>query len=167
MKRWRRLAIPFLFAMTALSALPASAAHYRHRRSYGGWCDPLFGPCWGRFGAYDPYWSYGPRLDPSIGYIDTDISPEESKIYLDGEYVGEADDFDGNPRYLAVTPGSHSIEVRSPNGGRMSLRVKARGGRIIQLDQDVRSDDRSRNDRDRDVRPDFDDDRNDGDDDEY
>lgn len=61
---------------------------------------------------YDPYWYRYPPTPPNWGYVDTDVEPEEAKVYLDGKYAGIADDYDGFPRYLSVPLGSHKIEFR-------------------------------------------------------
>lgn len=61
---------------------------------------------------YDPYWYRYPPTPPNWGYVDTDVEPEEAKVYLDGKYAGTADDYDGFPRYLSVPLGSHKIEFR-------------------------------------------------------
>jgi hypothetical protein len=49
---------------------------------------------------------------PEWSLIDTDVSPEESRVYLDGVYIGIADDFDGYPDYLYLRNGHYRLEFR-------------------------------------------------------
>ncbi len=62
------------------------------------------------YGYGAPYYAGPP---PDIGFIDTDVSPEKAMVYVDGEYVGTADDFDGYPRYLSLDPGEHTISFQA------------------------------------------------------
>lgn len=87
-------------------------------------------------GYYDPYYSqrrssYG---SPDWAAIDTDISPEEAEVYVDGEFMGTADDFDGFPEYLYLTPGSHELEFRRDGYEPRSIQISARAGERLDLD---------------------------------
>ena len=102
-----------LFASILLLAVisPIFADHRGRGRVYFG---PVirvypYDPYWY---PYDPYWYRYPPTPPNWGYVDTDVEPEEAKVYLDGKYAGTADDYDGFPRYLSVPLGSHKIEFR-------------------------------------------------------
>ncbi len=65
-------------------------------------------PYWSRRGTYS-------SVDRGVRFavIDTDISPEEAEVWLDGQYIGTADDFDGQPDFLYVKPGSYRVEFRA------------------------------------------------------
>lgn len=105
----------------------------RHRSTRGGW---YVGPGWGGWGGWggwwgwDPFWSggygygyghgygYGPRFsytqvypDPAArhGALDIDVSPERAEVWVDGERVGVADDFDGFPSYLWLERGTYDV----------------------------------------------------------
>jgi PEGA domain len=140
-----------ILAMVAFAALvavaaPLSAAPRRghrgfHRRPavivrpwYWGWG---FGGYW-----YDPYWyGYGPYhrgyygrygygYGPSGNWavVDTDVSPESARVYLDGQYIGTADDFDGHPDYLYLRRGSYRLEFRLEGFESREIAVDARPG---------------------------------------
>ena len=98
----------------------------RHHSYYGGW---YAGPGWGGWGGWwgwDPYWyggygyGYGPRWgytvvypDPTArhGALDFDVSPERAEIWVDGEPIGVADDFDGFPNYLWLEKGTYDVAI--------------------------------------------------------
>ncbi|MCP4661949.1 MAG: hypothetical protein GY856_41630, partial [bacterium] len=44
-----------------------------------------------------------------IGALDLDIDPEEAQIYLDGELIGTADNFDGFPEFLWLEEGTYDL----------------------------------------------------------
>ena len=98
----------------------------------GGWGWGYWGwPGW--YGYYGPGYGYydGARVyGPSSRYavIDTDISPEEAQVYLDGRYIGTADDFDGNPDYLYLQPGRYRIEFRLEGYQTLTRQIEARPG---------------------------------------
>ena len=92
-----------------------------------GWGWPWYGP--GYDGYYRPYNAYGPSSQ--WGVIDTDISPEEARVYLDGRYIGTADDFDGYPDYLYLRPGHYRIEFRLEGYEPLVREVNARPGMFV------------------------------------
>lgn len=102
----------------------------------GGWGWGWGWPYWGwpgYYGYYGPDYGYydGARVyGPSSRYavIDTDISPEEAEVYLDGRYIGTADDFDGNPDYLYLQPGRYRIEFRLDGYQTLTKQIEARPG---------------------------------------
>ncbi len=80
------------------------------------------------FGYYSPYsyWglgTWGPEVhvyssggggssyyrEIGQGALDLDIRPETAEIYIDGSYVGVADQFDGFPTYLWLEEGTYEI----------------------------------------------------------
>lgn len=92
-----------------------------------GWGWPWYGP--GYDGYYRPYNVYGPASQ--WGVVDTDISPEEARVYLDGRYIGTADDFDGYPDYLYLRPGHYRIEFRLDGYETLVREVNARPGMFV------------------------------------
>lgn len=120
------------------------AVHYGSHRVYrpgvrltigGGWWwpwpyDPYYRPPYypGRY----PYPYYGPS-DHTWGALDLDVRPEEAQVYLDGDYVGIADNYDGYPRYLWLERGEHRL-VFVLNGYETLVRdLNVRAGEIISL----------------------------------
>jgi hypothetical protein len=125
-------------AVTVAHRRPHVYFGFRYRPWYWGWG---YGPYW-----YDPYWyGYGPsyRGYGRYGYapsgswavVDTDISPESARVYLDGQYIGTADDFDGYPDYLYLRRGSYRLEFRLEGYQSREISVDARPGVKIDLDE--------------------------------
>jgi len=99
---------------------PPSSRHYHG--SYGatiywgpdwGWGWP-WGGWWGWWGWY-PYGYYQPapyypsRVSPDQGALDLDLAPETAQVYLNGQLIGIADNFDGWPRYLWLDKGTYDL----------------------------------------------------------
>src|SRR6185436_19111203 len=102
--------------------------HHRGGYYYGGrYYDPWFyggypygysGWGWGWRGWWWPWGPAGVIYDgpyhrggrgSGYGALDVDIWPGETEIYVDGERVGTADDFDGFPTYLWLPRGTYDV----------------------------------------------------------
>jgi PEGA domain len=77
---------------------------------YGG----FFG---GYYGAYDPWYGWYPTGASSSddeGSLRLKVKPAEASVYVDGDYAGVVDDFDGVFQRLHIESGPHRIEIRAP-----------------------------------------------------
>lgn len=106
---------------------------YRRYRSYWGWGWGWgYSPYWYGYGPYHPYggyyYGYGRAVSGSWAAVDTDVSPESARVYLDGEFVGTADDFDGYPDYLYLKSGRYRLEFRLEGYETRTITVDARAG---------------------------------------
>ena len=72
-------------------------------------------------------------------WIKTDVEPDEARVYLDGRYVGTADDFDGWPRKLRVSAGTHRLTFRLRGHVPYSVVVHAYPGRVVDVDYWLKS----------------------------
>ncbi len=120
------------------------ASHRRpvHRhRVYRHWD---WGWGWGYWGYWHPSpWYWGgrayrgyPRVRSSrFAILDTDVSPEEAEVWLDGKYIGTADDFDGYPDFLYLRPGSYKLEFRLAGFESLRLDLDVSRGEHLQFDQ--------------------------------
>src|SRR6266508_3065687 len=140
----KRLNKTFLMAL-GLILLPAltQAAPGRHGGGHFGGRTRVFigvGGGWGwgwgwpgwygpGYGYYGPYNVYGPSSQ--WGVIDTDISPEDARVYLDGRSIGNADDFDGYPDYLYLRSGHYRIEFRLEGYETLVREVNSRPGMFV------------------------------------
>src|SRR5262249_14221671 len=43
------------------------------------------------------------------GALDLDLSPADTQVYINGQYIGIVDNFDGWPQYLWLDPGTYDI----------------------------------------------------------
>ena len=48
---------------------------------------------------------------PNPGILKTKVKPDDAGIYIDGEYAGHADRFNGPRENLFLTPGEHEVRV--------------------------------------------------------
>jgi PEGA domain len=134
----------------------------RHRGGFhprGGWgYYPYSSWGWGWW-PYSSWWWGGPSVyvvaggdsdgeeEGSVGVaartgryaiVKTDISPEEAQIYLDGKYIGSADDFDGRPDFLYLGPGKYHVEFRLPNYEAFATDLDVTRGQRVRLDQKLK-----------------------------
>jgi hypothetical protein len=79
-------------------------------------------PAYGFFGFAAPFplYRYSPRyfvpVRGNYGSVDFNVRPQKSEIYVDGVYIGIADEFNGYPRTATLPAGRHRIRVVAPNG---------------------------------------------------
>jgi hypothetical protein len=73
---------------------------------------------------------------PNLGRIDFNVNPKNSKIFIDGAYLGVADDFDGGffGSTANIRPGARKIRVVAPDGRTVERRVYVTAGREIDFD---------------------------------
>lgn len=104
----------------------SSAAEAHGRRGFYG---PAFG---GGFYGWGPYWGfgfgpyfgpyYGPYYAPGgvslgaamvagFGAVDLDVKPNRAEVWVDGKYIAEARDLDGDPSYLWLKQGAHHLVI--------------------------------------------------------
>jgi hypothetical protein len=102
----------------------------------------LGGPYWGGWGWWggpDYYGDYGPGYGPAyddeedLATVEIDVSPGEARVYLDGRYIGAADDFSGDPDSLSLRPGSHRLEFRLEGYASLSIDIDAEPGAKVEV----------------------------------
>jgi len=117
---------------------------------YGpGWWGGGWGWGWGWGWGY-PYYGYYPGYYEGVGYgyqdprayfetISTDVSPEEARLYLDGQLIGIADDFDGFPDYLYLAQGHYRLEFRLEGYESQTVEIDSRPGTKVSLKNHLRA----------------------------
>ena len=70
--------------------------------------------------------------------VKTDVSPEEAQVFLDGKYIGSADDFDGRPDYLYLGAGKYHLEFRLPGYQTLATDLDVSRGQRVRLDQKLK-----------------------------
>lgn len=91
---------------------------YWHGGYYGGhYYGPgyYWGPSWWWYfwGPYD-FWYPGYtardyRASGEAGALDLDVSPAKTEVYVDGQYIGRVDSYDGWPQYLWLPKGTYDV----------------------------------------------------------
>jgi hypothetical protein len=130
-----------ILLLGAAGAEAHARRHFRHhpRVAVGfNFGFPLYGPYYGYhpWGAYAvaPY-GWVPVPPPNIGFVDLDVRPEEAEVYVGGELVGIADDFDGYPNLLPLRPGRRVVTLRHPGYRDMKLRLGVEPGIEINVNR--------------------------------
>ena len=88
--------------------------YYRGYRHYYPYYYPYYSyPYFSSYYWWGPSVYYGYRMaedyGQAAGALDLDIKPEEAEVWIDGEYIGIADNYDGFPRYLWLPEGDHRL----------------------------------------------------------
>ncbi len=73
--------------------------------------------------------------EEGLGAYDINIRPKDADIFLDGVYVGQADDFDGSPKFLVVKPGTHTIVAKKRGYKTYRVRVSVNPGEQININK--------------------------------
>ena len=82
----------------------------------------------GYYGGGEPYRSYNEGDGGGLRLL---VEPTDARVYVDGYYAGEVDDFDGMFQHLNVAPGRHEITLKKE--GYRTHRIKiftADGGTV-------------------------------------
>lgn len=91
-----------------------------------GYWDPFWGPSWGGYlghgwgpgywggrGSYGGYGGYRDYEREDRGALRLKMKPREAEIFVEGDFVGQVDDYDGAFQRLRLPPGRHRIQVRA------------------------------------------------------
>jgi PEGA domain len=111
---------------------------------WGGWG---WGYGWGWGWGWPGYWGGGygygspgyvgvyPYVSASPGawaVVNTDVSPETTRVFLDGVFIGMSDDFDG-PEYLYLKKGDYTLEFRLDGFETKTVNVHANAGAQVKI----------------------------------
>jgi hypothetical protein len=89
-------------------------SHYGYRGSYG-----YYRPYYRHYGygygpsryGYGGYWRGEGRGGEALGAIDLNVKPSKAEVFLDGKYIGVADQYDGFPSYLWLEEGVYTLTL--------------------------------------------------------
>jgi hypothetical protein len=93
--------------------------------AYPSWYDPYY--------YRDPYPRLGYYVAPGVRYggVSFDIQPSDADVFVDGEYVGTADDFSPYEAPLTLRAGSHRIQLEAPGCQPMIFDITVVPGQVI------------------------------------
>ena len=138
------LVLAAALVLTSIS-VPVPAEAHGYRVGVGGFYGWGPGPYWG-WGA--PYWgwgggpyAFGAPGDAAIGYammsgmggLDMSVNPKQAEVWVDGKYVAEARELDGNPSYLWLKKGPHHLVVYQAGFRSLEEDVEVNVGMVREL----------------------------------
>jgi hypothetical protein len=111
----------------------------RTRVQIGGFWYHGWGPGWSA--RWDPWyprpWGYTtvyPQPGARYGALDTDVSPERAEVWVDGQQVGIADNFDGFPDFLWLPPGTYDVVFYLPGRRTLARQYTVYAGLVIDVE---------------------------------
>jgi hypothetical protein len=154
MNRFRQVVLVAAVFIVVAAAWPADASAAQRRRGrfyrpvrpvvysygfyrpfYSYYWSPWYGPWPGWYGPHGPYWDYPyyRRYYDPTGGVRVQVSPREAQVYVDGYFVGIADDFDGVFQRLRLRPGGHEIVLHLPGYRNTTQRLYVQQGSTVNL----------------------------------
>ena len=67
------------------------------------------------------------------GYLDMNIKPKATEVWVDGRFRGIVDDFDGRPQMLRLRAGPHRVKLVTPDGTAFQRAVQITAGTRIEV----------------------------------
>ncbi len=96
----------------------------------------------------EPIYVYGYRAPRAPVYITPgaapyggvalEIGPYDADVFVDGNYAGKVEDFDGTSQPLTLVAGTHRIEVQAPGMAPLIFDVTVQPGQVIPYRGDLR-----------------------------
>ncbi len=152
MTRTRTLGSLVVAAIVAVTpiGLPASAEAHGH---HGG---VYVGVGFGGFYGWGPYWGWGPfwgwgwgpwpyyygapggvalgyAMMSGMGALDLSVKPKRAEVWVDGKYLAEARDLDGDPSYLWLKGGAHHLVLYEAGFRSFEEEVEVNVGMVREL----------------------------------
>lgn len=110
-------------------------------RAYGPnvFMGPSLGWYWGYGWNYpwiwSPYYYPGPNAvdirHVDYGTLEFKVKPEDTKIYVDNNYIGTVKSLDHHKAYMKQ--GNHEIRLEAPDGGKLDRTIYVAAGKKIKL----------------------------------
>ena len=126
-----RIGLAVIFLALFIGVLPGAAqAYYGHHYGYGhhGYRSHHgfyghhygYGYGYGGYGGYGGYYGHS-RYEiaratlqaqaAGLGGLDLNVRPRKAEVYVDGQRLGKAGNFDGYPGYLWLEKGTHQVAI--------------------------------------------------------
>jgi hypothetical protein len=101
---------------------------------YGGWGGYYGGYYWNPFYyGYPAYYSYRPLRYNDFGALDLNVRPKKTEVWVDGQYVGTAGQFDGYPGHLWLGDGRHELIFYNQGFATVRREVKVLEGVVLDI----------------------------------
>jgi hypothetical protein len=73
-----------------------------------------------------------------MGALDLDIKPSRARVFLNGQPIGKADDFDGWPRYLWLPAGTYDLVFSLDGYQTIGRRMTVHRALVVDMDDHLR-----------------------------
>jgi hypothetical protein len=110
---------------------------YNFYYPFGYWGPSVY---WGP--DYDPYYNSRPRSyydRDEMGALDLDVSPGRTHVFVDGQDLGEVDNFDGWPDYLWLPKGTYDVAFYLDGYKTIARQISIYPGNVIDIDDRMES----------------------------
>ena len=110
--------------------------HGHHGHSFGWpyWRSWYYFDFWGPY-AYGPgWWGYEGPHSADVGALDLDVAPGRTEVYVDGQYLGKVDAYDGFPQYLWLDKGTYDVVLYLDGFSTIARQITVYPGTVIQVD---------------------------------
>lgn len=74
----------------------------------------------------------------NYGGVALEMTPYDADVFVDGQYAGHVEDFDGTTQPLTLSSGAHQIVVQAPGYEPMTVNVEIQPGQVIPYRGDLR-----------------------------
>lgn len=75
-----------------------------------------------------------PKPVGPAGYLELNVAPRDSDVYVDGKFMGKSSRFAGSAEYISVTHGKHSVSLRREGFITQNFVIDVKAGKIVELD---------------------------------
>lgn len=144
LRRTTLAALGALLLLPAIGSTPAEAGHGSGFSISVGFHYPVHF----RYSYYRPYpyypyhypysfgWTYLPAGEPArsdIGAIRLKVKPKKTEVFLEGDYIGRAGQYDGYPGFLWLEKGTHTLVFYKDGFRTFSREFEVRPGMITDV----------------------------------
>ena len=81
----------------------------------------------------------GDASNEELGAVDLNVKPKNTRVYLNGHYLGVTGDFDGFPRQLWLEAGTHELKLLRPGSEPLVRELEIRPGVKLDVRHRIRS----------------------------
>ena len=102
-----------------------------------GWGYPGWGYGYPGWGAYYGAGGYATLAPGDWAIIATDVSPETTRVFLDGRFIGMVEDFNG-PEFLYLKKGDYQLEFRLDGFETKTINLSAQKGAQMKISEKLK-----------------------------
>lgn len=105
--------------------------YYYHYPHYYPYYYPHYYPYHPGYAYHGSSWNYPAR--GAFGALDLNVKPKKAEVYVDGDYIGTAGEYDGFPSYLWLEPRAYEVAFYLPGYGTETRSLTVRSGLVVKV----------------------------------